>query len=560
MNKKEKLGEAIAKRYWQKPTRTKTWSGYETKDVYGPDDVDIDYAKDIGNPGEFPYTRGIYPDMFRGRIWSMREISGHSSPEESNKRLKFLLGHGESAINVIPDTPTQAMMDSDHPLVAGNVGIQGCPLCSLRDMEILFDGIPQDKVSTIFATHHMPMVQYIALAENKGIELTKIRGTTLNDAFHVWTCFGMDVPSVEAVHHVLKFVTDAMEFCCRYMPRYYPICLDSYDLRETGINAAQEIAWVQSSAFANIEEALKRGLDADDVARRISFTVSANIDIFEEVAKMRAARRIWARMLQQRYGVEDPRALFWKIHTNTAGCSMVRQQPLNNLIRVAYEALAAVLGGTQSLQCVSYTEPICLPTERSHMLAVRTQQILAAETGVTNVADPLGGSYYVESLTNKLEEEILAEIEKIDKMGGFIQALASGYIHGEINKAAYKYQKEVESGERTIIGKNAYTIPDEEDTLEDEESPHEVVPEAVDKHLANLRELRRTRDRTRHKKALKELERASEEGENLFRPLIEATKAYATIEEIAEVVPYHLGMRKLFGREGRNLLGREGKE
>ncbi|MDY6855959.1 MAG: methylmalonyl-CoA mutase family protein [Thermodesulfobacteriota bacterium] len=546
---------SIEERYWAKAERVKTWSGYDLKDFYGPMDIDFDYQRDLGNPGEYPFTRGVYANMFRGRLWSVREISGHSSPEESNKRLKFLMESGASALNIIPDTPTQSLLDSDHPDIYKQVGIQGCPLCTLKDMEILFDGIPQDRVSTIFSSHHMPMVQYIALAENKGLDLSKIRGTTLNDTLHGSVCFGMEAPTEDFLVNILSIGTDAMEFCCNHMPKYYPLCLDCYDLRETGINAVQEIAWVFCNAFENIDNALSRGLEADDVTRRISFTVSAHIDIFEEVAKLRAARRLWAKMLKERYGVTDPRALFWKIHINTAACSMVRQQPLNNIVRIAYEALVAVLGGTQSLQCVSYNEPICLPTEKSHMLAVRTQQILSHETGVVNVADPLGGSYYIEALTNKLEQEIRAEIEAIDKKGGFIKAVASGYIHSEINKAAYEYQMEVEKGQREIVGKNIYTIPDEEDTHEEEEAPHIVVDEAVEKHLATLEETKKNRNQKAHKDALNELERAHKAKENLFRPLIEATKAYATIEEINEVVPFYPSI--LRDRFFRNILGRK---
>lgn len=539
-------GTPGSEKYWQRPERLKTWSGYELKAVYGSEDVDMDYATELGKPGEYPYTRGIYPDMHRGRLWTLREVSGHSSPEESNKRLKYLLSQGETGLNVIPDTPTQALLDSDHPLVAGHVGLQGCPLCSLRDMEILFEGIPQDQVSITFSTHHMPMAQYIALADDRGIELSKLRGTCLNDTLHGTICFGTGPLPEEEIRGALRIAVDAMEFSVRYMPRWYPLCLDSYDLRETGINAAQEIGFAFSFAFANIEEALRRGLDIDEVARRISFTVSAHIDLFEEVAKLRAARRVWARRLKERYGAQSPRALTWKIHVNTAGCSMVRQQPLNNVVRIAYEALAAVLGGTQSLHCVAYDEPICLPTEKSHRIAVRTQQILAYEIGVANVADPLGGSYYVEYLTNKLEEEIWEVIKKIDDMGGAIEALASGWMHNEIDKAAYGYQREVETGERILVGKNAFTIPEEEDTLEDEEPPHRVVPEAVEKHLANLKGLRRTRDQRRHREALAELKRAVEAKDvNLFPPLIEATKAYATVEEIHDILGRRDGQPRL---------------
>ncbi len=411
--------------------------------------------------------------------------------------------------------------------------MQGVPSTSLRDMEILMDGIDLDKISITFSTIFPFMfTQYVALAQNRGYDISKLRGTILMDILHSF-CVGQ-VPFNPPLDVGFKLAVDTLEFAVRHMPYWYPLCLDTYDLRETGITAAQEIAFGFSFAFSYIEEALRRGLHIDEVAPKISFTISAHIDFFEEIAKLRAARRLWARSMKERYGAKDPRSLKMKFHCNTAGSAQVRQQPLNNIIRIAYQAMVAILGGAQSLHCVCYDEPICLPTEQSHRIALRTQEILAYETGVANVADPLGGSYYVEWLTNKLEEEMQKIIEEIDRIGGGYEAVRTGWMEEQTRKMAIQYQKEVESGERIIVGRNAYKV--EED--EEEGIPiMKIDPEKVEEHMRNLRELREKRDKERLKRAMAHLREVAEKrNENLIPAIIEACKAYATVGEIMGVI------------------------
>ncbi|HCX91034.1 MAG: methylmalonyl-CoA mutase [Deltaproteobacteria bacterium CG12_big_fil_rev_8_21_14_0_65_43_10] len=535
--------EKLVKAYSEGASRPKTWSGFPVEEVYTPEDTkDIDYKREIGDPGDYPFTRGIHATMFRGRVWTKREVAGFGTPEDTNERVKYLIDQGQSGINIINDLPTAMGVDSDHPMAKEEAGAVGAPFSSLKDMEEMVEGIPLEKVSMSFnvSTTVSPIVvaQYLAIAQKRGIDLAKLRGTIQNEPLKGRYC-GYS-PSTNHVDLCLQTSADIIEFCSKYMPLWYTTNVNLYDLRETGINAAQEIAFGFAMAIAYIENVLKRGLDIDEFAPRIAFYCSAHIDFFEEIAKLRTARRIWAKIMKERYKAKNPKSLTFKFGVHTAGCSLVPQQPMNNVIRVAYEALAAVLGGVQSLHCCSYDEPIAIPTEESHRLALRTQQILACETGVANVADPLAGSYYLESLTNRIEEEATMILKKIDDMGGMIVAIEKGWIDQEMEKAAYQYQKEVESKERIIVGVNEFTVPPEEDVQGDY---HKTPSEVSEKREAALKELRETRDNDVVRKGLKRLNEAAEkkQRENLLPFIIEAVNAYATTGEILGTIRMGFG-------------------
>lgn len=525
--------KGIKKAYFNKPKRVNTWSNLSVKETYTPEDIeDMDYQRDIGDAGEYPYTRGIFPNMYRGRIWSMREISGFGSGADSNQRLKYLIEIGETALNVIPDNPTQLGIDSDHPLAEGDVGVQGTAIDSLKDMEDLIEGIPLDEVSFMFSSPTIAVyAMYIATAEKKGYDISKLRGTFSNDPIG-YVLFGNHTLDQKPPSMTLKLAVDVIEYCAKNMPLWNPINVNTYSLRETGVEAAQEMGYSFASALEYLGEALRRGVDIDYVAPKIAFTCNAHIDLFEEVAKFRAARRLWARLMKERFGAKNPKSWKFRFHTNTSGCSLVLQQPLNNIARVAYEALAAVLGGTQSLQTCSYDEPICLPTEESQMIALRTQQILANEVGVCNVADPLGGSYYVESLTNKLEEEILKAMGEVEEKGGMVPSLEGGWILAKITDTAYQFQREIDGNERIIVGQNKYTLPEGEGKGSDL-PVHRTSPDSVKAQIENLKRSKRSRDLRKVKESLDNLyKKAEKRDENLMYPIIEAAKAYATMGEI----------------------------
>ena len=520
--------------YMQKLEWGKTWSRIPLKECYKPEDIaGSDYTR-IGDPGEYPYTRGIYRDMYRGRIWTIREISGRCTPTETNKQFKSLFERGETGINVIPDLPYQLGLDDDHPFSAGDVGVQGVPANSLDDAEKMMAGIDQRDVSITFSTIWPIMqAQYTALAQKRGVDIAELRGTSLNDVLH---SIGVgQVPLSPPLDMGFKLAVDALEYAVRYMPRWYPMCPDAYDLREHGISAAQEIGFIFELAMAYIDEVLKRGLDIDQVAPKVSFTMSAHLDIFEEVAKFRAARRIWANLMKEKYNAKDAKSLKFKYHCNTAGTGTFRPQPLNNLMRITIMALSAVLSGCQSLQCVRFDEPINLPTDMSDRLAVRTQQIILHESGVANVADPLGGSYYIESLTDKLEEDIRKIMAEIEEQGGGYKIVENGWLLDELHKAAYIYQHEIETGERIVVGQNAFQISPEEEEKEELTgmSVYQVNAEAVEEHLRNLAELKETRDQSSLRKAVDNLRRVAENHEvNVFPAIIEACHAYVTHGEI----------------------------
>jgi len=531
--------------YFEKPRRLRTWSGLEMKPVYGPGDVTGDYRTRLGDPGEYPYTRGIHRDMYRGRFWTRREVCGYGSPADTNARLKFLLAQGASGLNVIFDIPTMTGMDADHPMVEEEVGVQGTSLSTLADMDALMADLPLDGISMsiVVTSHAAPVIlaMYLAVARRRGVDWERLRGTIQNDPLHHRFC-GYP-PAYSPLDLGLKTAVDIIEFCSRRMPSWYPINVNAYDLREEGLGAAEEIGFAFAMARTYIEGALRRGLAIDEFAPRMVFYCSAHIDLLEEVAKFRAMRRLWARLLRERYGARDPRSLQFKFGVHTAGVSLVPQQPLNNIVRVAYEALAAVLGGAQSLHCCSYDEPLALPTETAQQIAIRTQQVLAYETGVAGAADPLGGSWLVETLTDRLEAEALRILERIEAEGGMYRAIETGWVERELEHAAYQYQVEVEKGERIVVGANAFIVPSERD--------HDVpvhprpAPADVAARRTAVARFRATRDAAAARAALGHLRDECARGEfhNLIPALVDAVSAGATLGEAVGV------MREAYGHD-----------
>lgn len=538
--------------YFEKVERTTTWSGIPLKTSYGPEDVKgLDYEKTVGDPGQYPYTRGIYENMYRGRLWSRREITGCSTPELTNERFKILLAEGETAINMIGDQPTMISLDPDHPWAEGSVGRAGVPVCSMNDMWTIMDGIPLNEVSTMI-TLGTPVAfpSYLLLADKLGIPYSELRVTSFAapPSTSAPVCLyggkqGYDeyIATRDHAYRMREFV-EKLEFSAKYLPKAYPTNFNGYNIRETGVGPVEEVAWVFSNAFEAFEKLVEHGVDIDQVAPKVSFTFSVMIDIFEEVAKFRALRRIWARTLKDKFGAKDPRSMKVKFHVNTAGVMMERPQAIVNVVRGAYGALAAVLGGTQSLQIASYDEPIAIPTEKAATLALRTQQVLAYETGVTGVADPLGGSYYVESLTSKLEEEIQSIIDTIADKGGMSGAVASGYIDREMEKAWLKYQREVEEKDRIVVGVNEFVVPEEEDE-EIVSYHHEVDGEVVQRYIDSVIALKKNRDQARTVQALEDLRKTVETGEgNILDAEKACCQAYCTTAEISGVKRMAIGL------------------
>ncbi|MEM2934672.1 MAG: methylmalonyl-CoA mutase family protein [Methanocellales archaeon] len=521
-----------------------TLSRIPVKRLYTPADIaKLDYFKDLGFSGEYPYTRGIHSTGHRGRIWTMRLYAGYGSAEDTNKRYKYLLEQGQTGLSVAFNLPTQIGYDSDHPLSQGEVGKTGVAIDSLEDMERLFDGIPLSKVSTsmtINSTAPMVLAMYIAVAEKQGADISKLDGTIQNDMLKEYIARNTQIFPPKP--H-MKLVTDIIEYCCKHMPRWNFISISGYHIREAGATAVQEIAFTLANAIAYVQAALERGLKVDDFAPRISFFLSSGNDIFEEVAKFRAVRRMWAKIMRERFGAKDPRSWQFRFHVQTPGHTLTAQQPLNNIIRTAFQALAAVLGGVQSLHTNSYDEALCLPTEHAVMVALRTQQIIAYETGVTNTVDPLAGSYYVEWLTDEIEKQAFEYIKKIDQMGGALAAIESGYVAREILESAYKYQKEIDSGERVIVGVNKYTI--------EEEIKIPILrpdPEVERLQKARLTALKQRRDAKKVRESLEKLRGAAMDHGNLMPVILEAVKAYATIGEMCDV------LREVFGEYKQPVL------
>ena len=512
-----------------------TLSGFEVKPLYTPGDVaNLDYLHDLGFPGKGPFVRGVHPTMYRGRTWTHRQLAGFGPPEETNKRYKFLLEQGATGINGVFDYPTLRGYSSDDKDVHADVGRGGVAIDTIKDMQALFDGIPIDEVSVSLVTcqpicNISVQSMYFANARDRGISLTSLAGTSQND-FLMETATTI-APGVLPPKASFKISCDAIEFCTKYAPRWNPISFAGYNYRESGCTAPQEIAFVIAHAIACAEEMLRRGLEIGSFANRLSFFLSAHNDFFEEIAKYRAARRIYCNIMKQRFHAEDPRSLMFRFHVQTAGVALTAQQPLNNIARSAYHALAAVLGGAQSVHVDAYDEALCTPTELSSITALRTQQILQNETGVTNTIDPLGGSYYLESLTNRMEEEVLKILDAIDGKGGLVKAVESGWIHGEIAAAAYKYQWAIESGEMPIVGVNCFKI-------EDEVLPIELFssPETLKVQKNKLKRIRKERDSRKAEKSLEAVARCCETDGNLMELLVEEVKNLITEGEISQTL------------------------
>jgi len=526
--------------YYEKPSSSRTWSGYDVREIYTPDDrAGEDYTKNIGDAGEYPFTRGLHRDMFRGRYWTRREVVGIGSPADTHERAAYCFTNGATGLNTIADVTYEMGLDADHPWAQNEVGLTGVNISHIRDMETLVGDIPLDKVSWSLITASTAaaptMAQYVAVARNKGYDIGGLRGSIQNDPIHFRYCgFRPACPLDLSV----KLGSDVMEFCTREMPKWYYTTVNMYDLREQGITAPQEIAYGFGIAMCYIDELIRRGLHIDEFAPRFTFYVSCHIDIFEELAKIRAARRMWARLMKEKYGARDPRSMHFRFAVHTAGCSLIPQQPLNNLVRIAYEALTAVLGGVQSLHCCSYDEPMCLPTEKGHLQALRTQQIIAYETGVTNVADPLGGSYYVEALTDKMEEEALGYMKEVEDLGGMEEAIRTEWLDSRFEQEAVKRQKEVDDLEKLVVGVNVFTSEPETTT------PLGVqrIPElSAGEQIKGVQSLKRDRDQGRLRDAVQRLREDAAAGKNTLPAMIEATQACATTAEMLGTV------REVFG-------------
>lgn len=540
---KENVEKTISK-FPERKEKFTTGSNLEVKRLYTPVDIkDLDYESDLGYPGEYPYTRGVQSTMYRGKLWTMRQYAGFATAEESNKRYKYLLEQGQTGLSVAFDLPTQIGYDSDHPLAEGEVGKVGVAIDSLRDMEILLDGIPLDKVSTsmtINAPAAVLLAMYIAVAEKQGVSKDKLRGTIQNDILKEYIARGTYIFPPEPS---MRLITNIFEYCSKEVPKWNTISISGYHIREAGSTAVQEVAFTLANGIAYVEAAINAGLDVDDFAPRLSFFFNAHNDLLEEVAKYRAARRLWARIMKERFKAKDPKSMQLKFHTQTAGSTLTAQQPDNNIIRVTIQTLAAVLGGTQSLHTNSRDEALALPTEESVRIALRTQQIVAYESGVTETIDPLAGSYYVESLTNKIEEEAIKYIEKIDELGGAAKAIENGYIQREIQNAAYKYQMEVESLERIVVGVNKFQI---EETDKKEILKVDRTVELSQKE--KLAKLRAERNNEEVEKALMQLKEKAESDENLMPYILDAVKAYASLGEICDV------LRGVFGEYEQSVI------
>jgi methylmalonyl-CoA mutase, N-terminal domain len=508
-----------------------TISGLENEPLYTPETVEIDYDRELGYPGVYPFTRGVYPSMYRGRLWTMRQFAGFGTAEETNERFRYLLDHGQTGLSTAFDMPTLMGYDSDHPRSLGEVGREGVAIDSLADMERLFEGIPLAEVSTsmtINAPAAMLLAFYACVGEQQGASPAELRGTIQTDILKEYIAQKEWIFPPEPS---MRLVTDMVEFCAREMPKWHPISISGYHIREAGSNAIQELAFTLADGFAYVDAAIERGLDVDDFAPRLSFFFNAHIDFFEEIAKYRAARRIWARELREKYGAKNPRSWLMRFHTQTAGVSLTAQQPEVNIVRTALEAMAAVLGGTQSLHTNSFDEALALPTEDAVRIALRTQQVIAHETGAVNTIDPLGGSYYLEDLTNRLEAEAYDYFERIAKLGGVVPAIEQNFFQREIADASFRYQHEVEQQQRIVVGVNRYE-------LEDEPAVEilRIDPALEDKQIERVRSLRARRDSAAVESALSRLKQAADAGENLMPPLIDASKAYVTLGEMCDAL------------------------
>lgn len=515
-----------------KAERFETWSEIPVKPIYTPDDLKgFDYARDSGDAGEYPFTRGKYRTMYRHEPWIMRELCGLDTPKETNKRLKYLASHGQAGLAIVPDQPSQYGLDSDHPMAEPAAGTQGVPICCLQDMEELLEGLDLDATTSSFSIPGISTIvlvaQYALVAEKRGYSRKTLRGSVQNDPLQaVLTCYDLGNP----LELLMKLCVDLIEFCAREMPKWHSVTVNAYDLREAGLNASQEIAFTLAIASAYANETLKRGLAIDDFMHRMLIISSVHIDFFEEIAKLRAARRVWAKLMKERFHAKNPKSMALTISVHTAGCSLTKQQPFVNIVRSAYEALAAALGGCRGLDLSSYDEGTCTPSEEAALVSLRTEQVLMEETRVTNVVDPLGGSYYVEWLTNKLEQEIWKIINEIEAMGGTEAAIRSGWAQEQITNTAVRIQEKVDRGEMKVIGLNLYQIePQKDNLLPIAESQRRASTEQVSK----IRKMKATRDKAQVEERLKVLYRVGKERKENFMPYImDATAANATTGEI----------------------------
>ena len=537
---KAKYDETVAKVLTKMPERKAEFvntSGIPIARVYTPLDLaDFDYLQKLGVPGQYPYTRAVQPTAYRGRYWTMRQYAGFGSAEETNERYHFLLKSGQTGLSVAFDLPTQIGYDSDAPLARGEVGKVGVSIDSLWDMERLFQGIPLDQVSTSMTINSpcaVLLAMYLVVAEKQEVAFDKLRGTVQNDILKEYSSRGTYIfpprPS-------MRLITDIFEYCTREVPQWNTISISGYHIREAGSTAVQEIAFTLANGIAYVEGAIKAGMKVDEFGPRLSFFFNSHLDFLEEVAKFRAARRLWAKIMKERFGAKDPRSLMLRFHTQTAGCSLTAQQPLNNIVRTAFQAMSAVLGGTQSLHTNSFDEAMALPSETAVQVALRTQQVIAYETAVSDTVDPLAGSYYLENLTDAIEIKAQEYIDQIDRLGGAVASIEQGFVQREIGASAYRYQQEIEKAERVVVGLNRFQVKGEEKI-----PLLKVDPEMEGKQKARLKELRQTRDNAMVRQTLAQLKTAAQGADNLMPPILNAVRALATLGEICNT------LREVFG-------------
>ncbi|MGA7872324.1 MAG: methylmalonyl-CoA mutase family protein [Candidatus Binatus sp.] len=537
MSKKEKWLATTYKQASERPVRFSTVSDMELAPLYTPDDLTGSYDAALGNPGEFPYTRGVYGSMYRGRLWTMRQFAGFGLAEDTNARFHFLLGQGQDGLSTAFDMPTLMGYDADHERALGEVGREGVSVSTVHDMAALFDRIPLDRVTTSMTVNcsaSILLAMYLVVAERNGIPWERVGGTIQNDmlkeyiAQKEWIC-----PPRPA----LRIVTDMIEFCARKVPRWHAVSISGYHIREAGSTAVQELAFTIADGICYVDEAVKRGIAVDDFAQRLSFFWNLHNDFLEEVAKLRAARRMWARIIKVRFGAKNPKSMMLRTHAQTAGASLTAQQPINNVVRVAIQALAGVLGGIQSLHTNSMDETLALPTEQSVMVALRTQQIIAEETGVTNTIDPFGGSYAVEALTDRMEREANDYIRRIDEMGGMVKAIETGYPQREIAEAAFHFQRQLEQRIKTVVGVNKYSIPEEIPI-----ATLRIDPAIEERQIQRVRKVKRERNSVAVKEALARVAEACRSGENLMEPICEAVRRDATVGEVSDIFRAEFGV------------------
>jgi len=537
VSNKKKWLDTTYKQASERPVRFSTVSDMELDPLYTPDDVTSSYGDALGNPGEFPYTRGVYGSMYRGRLWTMRQFAGFGLAEDTNARFHFLLDQGQDGLSTAFDMPTLMGYDADHERALGEVGREGVSVSTVYDMAALFDRIPLDRVSTSMTVNcsaSILLAVYLVVAERNGIPWDRVGGTIQNDmlkeyiAQKEWIC-----PPRPA----LRIVTDMIEFCARKVPRWHAVSISGYHIREAGSTAVQELAFTIADGICYVDEAVKRGIAVDDFAQRLSFFWNLHNDFLEEVAKLRAARRMWARIMKDRFGAKNPKSMMLRTHAQTAGASLTAQQPINNVVRVAIQALAGVLGGIQSLHTNSMDETLALPTEQAVMVALRTQQVIAEETGVTNTIDPFGGSYAVEALTDRMEREANDYIRRIDEMGGMVKAIETGYPQREIAESAFHFQRQLEQGIKTVVGVNKYSIPEEIPI-----ATLKIDPEIEERQIQRVRKVKRERNSVGVKEALARVSEACRSGENLMGPICEAVRRDATVGEVSDIFRAEFGV------------------